>query len=683
MDWPETADASSGNLVAIEEFLREQILDAHVTLLGEIDLSIATDYAGVDWSMAELANFGFSKFKNRANFSEHLSNLYPAIIAIWAVNRAQNLADGTELWANSGLSDGDLVKLASAFSASIEKLELENFKRELRFVPNQRHVNLARMHAILPTYALTKYAAYIRAGVYYHRQPARVMQSIVEATDIAKPIQRLFEFQPHLGIDLVDRCMKTMRLGNKFGLPPRIAKALLEDKSNSSGGDNKGLDLPTVKIDLATGELYVDGHEGWSITSSLWDAPNPDDLHFATIYASRDDEEETILDPRKGYLLFDQDRKLIEQRSIPASGAYIAWSNEVSFDTSALVLAEPQKMGKRWRDWRWGWCRIEDGIELQLADGKIVLLGTAPEINLKASPVPSVFLIQDNAKVYGEALYFEAGQHASLVNNRTNDLPRKLSFEGETLLTGVEQRFDLTVFAGLGRSKTEAGLFLPGFNLVGEHSSLLMNESRTFKVEVPEGWVPSGDLVISGREAFDPDLGLAVGKKFRIFKSSDFAVNLVFKPTVVNWTIEFDDQEIDKRHETIAYKYEMLQKIQKIVVHGCNAVEPTLFVLDGDAKAQAFKGSSRDQDAVFDLRPLRGANRKQKIDLNMTISGQRITLVSFYPKERPIRFSDLKDLRAAVDDKGWFSDAEWLELDLDRQRQNHLNRNINRYGSGR
>ena len=52
MDWPETADASSGNLVAVEEFLREQILDAHVTLLGEIDLSIATDYAGVDWSMA-------------------------------------------------------------------------------------------------------------------------------------------------------------------------------------------------------------------------------------------------------------------------------------------------------------------------------------------------------------------------------------------------------------------------------------------------------------------------------------------------------------------------------------------------------------------------------------------------------------------------------------------------------
>ena len=672
MDWPETADASSGNLVAIEEFLREQILDAHVTLLGEIDLSISTDYAGVDWSMAQLANFGFSKFRSRASFSDGLSNLYPAIIAIWAVNRAQNLADGTELWANSGLSDGDLAKLASAFSASIENLGLENFSRELKFVPNQRHVNLARMHAILPTYALTKYAAYIRGGVYYHRQPARVMQSIVEAADIAKPLQRLFEFQPHLGIDLVDRCMKTMRLGNRFGLPPRIAKALSDDPVGKESDDNRDLDAPAIFFDVQTGEIYVNGYSGWDLSGELSDVINPDDIPNETISASRDgDRGNIILDPSKGYLLFDQDRRLIEQRSIPASGAYLVWDQGVTFDTSVLVNDEPQRMGRKWREWKWGWCRTGDGIELQLPDGKIVFLGSAPEISITSTPVPNVQWGPSNLKVFGVSPYFEPGQHASVVDNNSEADFRKLSFEGEKLVSESEKLFDITIFAGLGRSKSEQGLLLDGFKVLGNHSPFLINETRTFQVVAPAGWTQADDFTISGAEAIE-------GKELQLVKADGMGVKLIYKPSVVNWTIEFDDQELQILNTSGAFKYEMLQKVQKIVVHGYSAEEPTIFALDGDAKPQPFKGTSRDHDAVFDLRSLRSSTRKQKLDLNLTINGQRTTLVSFYPKTKSIRVGDLKDLRAAVDEKGWFTDEQWREIDVDRQKQNFLNRKINR-----
>ena len=674
MNWPETADASSGNLAAIEEFLREQILDAHVTLLGEIDLSISTKYAGIDWSMAELANYGFDKFKSRSNFSEHLSNLYPATIAIWAVNRAQNLADGTELWANSGLSDGDLVKLASAFSASIEKLELEDFKRELRFVPNQRHVNLARMHAILPNYALTKFAAYIRGGVFYHRQPVRVMQSIVEATDIAKPIQRLFEFQPHLGIDLVDRCMKTMRLGNRFGLPPRIAKVLSDDPVGKETDANRDLNTPSIFFDVQTGEIYVNGYSGWELSGELSDGLNPDDIPNETITASRDgDRGNIILDPSKGYLLFDQDRRLIEQRSMPASGAYLVWDQGVTFDTSVLVNDEPQRMGRKWREWKWGWCRAGDGIELKLHDGKIIFLGSAPDISITSTPVPNVQWGPSNLKVFGVSPYFEPGQHASVVDNKSESDSRKLNFEGEKLVSDSEKWFDITVFAGLGRSKSEQGLLLAGFNVLGNHTPFLIDEIRTFQVVEPVGWNQADDFTISGVEAIE-------GKKFQMVKADGLGVNLIYKPSVINWSIEFDDQEIEILNTASAFKYEMLQKIQKMVVHGYSSQEPTIFALDGNAKPQPFKGTSRDQDAVFDLRSLRSSARKQKLDLSMTINGQRIVLVSFYPKAKPVRVGELKDLRAAVDEKGWFTEGQWREIDVDRQKQNFLNRKINRSG---
>jgi hypothetical protein len=674
LNWPESADASLANLASIEEFLHDQIQEAHVTLLGELDLKAATDYADLGWSMSKLASFAFERFKSRSNFSDSIGHLYPSIIGIWTVDRAQNFEVGTELWANSGLSDSDNVKLASAFSSAINILGLENFSRELRYKPNQRHVNLARMHAILPTYALTKFAAYIRGGVYYHRQPVRVMQSIVEATDIAKPIQRLFEFQPHLGIDLVDRCMKTMRLGNRFGLPPRIAKALSDDPVGKEIDANRDLDTPSIFFDVQTGEIYVNGYSGWELSGELSDGLNPDDIPNETITASRDgDRGNIILDPSKGYLLFDQDRRLIEQRSIPASGAYLVWDQGVTFDTSVLVNDEPQRMGRKWREWKWGWCRAGDGIELKLPDGKIIFLGSAPEISITSTPVPNVHWGPSSLKVFGVSPYFEPGQHASVVDNNSESDSRKLSYEGEKLVSDSEKLFDVTVFAGLGRSKSEQGLLLDGFNVLGNHSPFLIDETRIFQVVAPDGWNQADDFTISGVEAIE-------GKKFQMVKADGLGVNLIYKPSVINWSIEFDDQEIEILNTASAFKYEMLQKIQKMVVHGYFSQEPTVFALDGDAKPQPFQGTSRDQDAVFDLRSLRSSARKQKLDLSMTINGQRIVLVSFYPKAKPVRVGDLKDLRAAVDEKGWFTEEQWRDIDIDRQKQNFLNRKINRSG---
>jgi hypothetical protein len=173
------------------------------------------------------------------------------------------------------------------------------------------------------------------------------------------------------------------------------------------------------------------------------------------------------------------------------------------------------------------------------------------------------------------------------------------------------------------------------------------------------------------------------GKELSMSANADFVVKLLCTPKKITWSIEFDDLEVEHWDSSVNYRYERLQKVQKLVLHGFKRDDPTIFVIDGDANPQPFKGSSRDSDSLFDLLPLRSASRRQKLDLNLTVNGRQITLVSFLPKEKPVRVTNLKDLRGAIDEKGWFSDEEWLEIDLKQQKQGFLLRNANRDGRRR
>jgi hypothetical protein len=61
---------------------------------------------------------------------------------------------------------------------------------------------------------------------------------------------------------------------------------------------------------------------------------------------------------------------------------------------------------------------------------------------------------------------------------------------------------------------------------------------------------PALDFKISGHEAVE-------GKKFQIFKSDNTVETLIYRPLVINWSIEFDDQEIEILNSFGAFRYEM------------------------------------------------------------------------------------------------------------------------------
>lgn len=55
INWPEFADQDAKYPNFIEKFLRAQIHESQVTLVGELDLTSPTNYGNTQWSLAELA----------------------------------------------------------------------------------------------------------------------------------------------------------------------------------------------------------------------------------------------------------------------------------------------------------------------------------------------------------------------------------------------------------------------------------------------------------------------------------------------------------------------------------------------------------------------------------------------------------------------------------------------------
>ena len=201
-EWPENAPPELGNPLLIEAFLKEEIRRTQVTLIGELDLVAPTSYAGIEWSLFELASYLVNKniIKNSLTVEKMADWKYPATLSIWSVGVAQLAADGMiKLWDLDGYSAGQLANLATMFSRSIEMLELATFEGEL--LGAQKNVQLARIHAMIPDFAAQRYSEIIRRAVKYNQGVIQILHAVIEDTVISKGVRRLFSARPEIGID--------------------------------------------------------------------------------------------------------------------------------------------------------------------------------------------------------------------------------------------------------------------------------------------------------------------------------------------------------------------------------------------------------------------------------------------------------------------------------------------------
>ncbi len=212
--WPDSAPIELGNPRSIENYLEDQIRSRNITLIGELDLVSETSYAGINWTLFELASYLVNKNIIKTSLtSEYMANWpYPATLAIWSVGQAQLAEEGDlKLWDISGYSSSQLASLALMFTKSIEKLDLETFGDEL--LGAQKHVQLARIHALIPEFATQRYSEIIRRAVKYNQSKIQILNYVIDDTIISKSVRRLFTARQELGLDLIERSFNYLAYG--------------------------------------------------------------------------------------------------------------------------------------------------------------------------------------------------------------------------------------------------------------------------------------------------------------------------------------------------------------------------------------------------------------------------------------------------------------------------------------
>lgn len=669
LEWPDHADPRARNPLSIEEALNALISRAQVTLLGELDLAASTDYEGLDWSMYDLATFCMQTDTIRTRLESGSANstfAFPAVLAVWAVARAQELEDGDKLWATAPVAKNKHGLIGPKFREAIQALGLEDFSDHLNEM--QQYVALARMHAIVPTYALRGFVERIRRGYERHQHAHVVYQDLVTAAETAAPVRQLLLEKPDLGLDLVTRAIRTMRIGADSGLPPRLTAALLDRARGRRVLTSRQVDRPVVKLSPTDRQLYLRNDRDWTVLGS--DEPlDRDNLPASELLAvGPHGGKVPLLWLADGYLMFDSDLSLTDGRSIPSSGGVLLWGPDVRFDTS-LLSTEPDDMVGSWEGWQFAYIHPQPRFEMSLPNGALRVLSVRNPPTVEAEPVRWV-KAEGNLPVFGKMPRLSAGQSASAIDHITEQ--RRQLGEGSFIHEAVPGPFDVTVYAALGRSRDIKGFFIPDFRVEGCETGLLPGEQRDLVITSHPSWkLPKAVTVVAGEGpvgivAEGPD-----GQRF----------DLKVEPNIITWSVEFTGLAPEYLSKTGNYRYEKLSQMRRLVLHGLgDSDDPQLAVWEAEKLSTSLTGSRRDAEQIFDLRTLMDARRNQRIDLKTTLAGKSITLASFHPRERLTRIESLSQLKETVLEKGWFTEEQWRQVDVERERESIRLRNMHRQG---
>lgn len=652
--WPEYAEQDKRNVILIEQELCRIIHQSQVTLLGEIDLDAQQSYAAANFSLRELATFAFNTDSVKGALSKWTSGNchHPAIIAIWAVAQAQNLEDGTELWTTSNLEGSPLVHLPNAFSEAISKLGLETFEDHLAGM--QRHMTLARIHAVIPTYALGKFVTHIRRGSNYHLSPRLILHEIQVAQDMSRAVQKLFEEKPDLGLDLISRAVDTFRTGQEAGLPPRLQTALSKrERGNVANNNVPIVETPQVALDESRGELYVRGSTNWELTNFLGATVNRDCLPPDAIFARNQNFDNLkILDPSQGYLLFNLNYELVENSSVPMSGGIVLFNDSVRVDVNVLATEAIEFFS--WPGWRLAYLRAGSKLQITLANGVIRNLSSRGILEVIHNT--SQYLETKKAfPILFAKPRIAAGQMVTVIDHVSNT--RNSYGPKESAITGIESGpIHLTAYAGLGKSIEIKGLLIPGLKLTGNRSPLLKNESRKIDLEIDSGWTLPDSVTIVNDENFER-------QSFKILDIKNLEFEIFIHLPRLYWSIEFENETPELYDSSAKFKISTIKKIKRIVIHGLGEQIPRLLFKQGP-KQTVLNGRNRNQDCLYDVQIVQDAARLQEASFEINLGGREIVLADFMlnletPKKKKMQRVDMADLDVQALAKGIISEEDW------------------------
>ena len=668
MEWPASAVQDQCNPILIERFMEKRIKESQVTLLGEVDLDSIQSHGGANWSLRQLANYTFKTPLIRSALAKWTPGNchHPAIVAVWTVAQAQNLEDGKELWTTSGLEPSARIHLAQAFSESISKLGLETFEGQLEGM--QKHMILARLHAVIPNYAIEKFTTHVRRGTSYHRPPKLILSDIVNAQDMSRAVQKLFEEKPELGLDLIDRSVQLVRHGNDAGLPPRLALALSEGLDHSKGSHNSPtIELPVIALDENSGELYVRGATGWTVQSENNSEVNIERLPCESVRVQKIGFEPfKIMDINSGYLLFNQDLELSDERVLPNRGGIIVFKESVSFSYTELTTEVVDFFS--WPGWRMAHFGHDSKFQITLPNG--VIRSVVSRSGLEIVENVAMYLETKNRhSIFSKMPELLSGQIATSIDQISRQRI-EIGPEASPVSTRLFGALDINIYAGLGKSRRIRGLLLPGIELSGDLSPMTKGEERQLKIVRPVGWKGPDSIIVSHHE-----VGARASFELSDGQSSTFEI-FVDVPKL-SWSIEFEGQVPDILDSSAKYRIAYIKQIKRLVIHGLVDQYPRLMARQGD-KQTVLNGRPRNEDCLYDMQVIQDSSHGNDVRLIINLNGRQIELAHFISKQpsqekrRMQTVTDMRELANIAIERGVISESDWESFEQERLRNSML-----------
>jgi hypothetical protein len=675
--WPENAPIELGNPRKIEMFLEDEIRSRQITLIGELDLVSESSYAGINWSLFDLASYLVNKniIKNSLTAELMANWSYPATLAIWSVGQAQLAEDGNKLWDIPGYSPGQLASLASMFTKSIEHLELATFGDEL--LGAQKHVQLARIHALIPDFAAQRYSEIIHRAVKYNQSKVQILNYVIDDTIISKGVRRLFSARQEIGLDLIERSFNYLAYGYELDLPDRLKSKLSRGNLQRKPKQNKD-GFPSIIFLEYAGTIQVRGGESWQIIDGSGSPIEHQRIAESNLFAIKEGSDRVkILDVTLGYLLFDINGNLIYGSTLPLDGGYLLWRDDVK------IVSEMQHLDDGhlplWPNWNFTFFHSIKELLLELPDASTKRFESRKTVSVKDFRVPNLQDINLNG-IYSNYPVIEETGYVKLTDHLT-DIQIELENHNGPVIDGSGGVIDLTLSSGLGKSKSFKGLVIPNLLVAGIENALQIGSVAQISIELPSNWHFSYPDDFKDQNSANFQFKVEPKQEIMVLKVKDHAYQEHFiglEVPILSWSVEFSNRESVTVATMLQLDVSSRKYVRAIILHGVNDYLPII-----SAGEVPISGRKRGNDARYDLRLLSDVLIDEESSIRMKWNYQEVTLVSFIkPRSKKMHSVDIRNLAAEAIAKKIISEEDWNSYQAQTQKQSVDLRNLLRRQRG-
>jgi hypothetical protein len=561
------------------------------------------------------------------------------------------------------------------FTKSIEKLDLATFGDEL--LGAQKHVQLARIHALIPDFAAQRYSEIIHRAVRYNQSKVQILNYVIDDTIISKGVRRLFSARQEIGLDLIERSFNYLAYGYELDLPDRLKSKLSRGNLQRKPKQKKDA-FPWISFLEYAGAIEVRGGESWHIVDSAGSPIDHQRITENNLFAIKEGSEKVkLLDVTLGYLLFDISGSLIYGSTLPLDGGYLLWRDDVKILTEFADLDDGHL--PLWPNWNFTFFHDRTELLLALPDGSTKRFESRKTVSVKDFRVSNLQDINGNS-IYSNYPVIEETGYIKLTDYLTDTQIELVNHDGPVIDAsgGV---IDMTLSSGLGKSRSFKGLVIPNLSVSGIENALQIGSVAQISVELPADWEFSypDEFINQTRASFQ--FKVEPNQDIMVLKVKDYAAQEHFiglEVPVLSWSVEFSNRESVTVATTLQLDVASRKYVRAIILHGVNEYVPIV-----NAGEVPITGRKRGNDARYDLRLLSDVLTDGESTIGMKWNYQDVSLVSFIkPKSRKMKSVDIKNLAAEAIAKEIISEEDWNSYQAETQKQSFDLRNLLRRQRG-